>query len=124
VDGKGGVHMAPRAVARHYARRYFIIDLTSVFPFEALARAVVGAGSNVLVLKLFKLPRLLRIGRLTKKLSALAAADGFRIAKLTLAFLLLGHWVGCMWYFLGRWQIDNQGCAHAFRTRATLHTLC
>jgi hypothetical protein len=113
VDGKGGVHMAPRAVARHYARRYFIIDLTSTFPFEAIARAAVGASStsSVLILKLFKLPRLLRIGRLTKKLSALAAADGFRIAKLTLAFLLLGHWVGCMWYFLGRWQIANNGCA-------------
>ena len=112
MDDNGGVHLAPRAVARHYARRYFLVDLTSVFPFEALAKAATaGTGGSVMVLKLLKLPRLLRIGRLTKKLSALAAADGFRIAKLTLAFLLLGHWVGCMWYFLGRWQAENDGCA-------------
>jgi hypothetical protein len=45
-----------------------------------------------------------------KKLSVLAAADGFRIAKLTLAFLFLGHWLGCMWYFLGRWQMERDRC--------------
>jgi hypothetical protein len=106
--------MAARAVARQYARSYFLVDFTAVFPFEAVATAVVGASAgNVMALKLLKLPRLLRIGRLTKKLSALAAADGFRVAKLTLAFLLLGHWVGCMWYFLGRWQVEHDG-ANAF----------
>ena len=108
------MHLGAAAVARRYAASYFLVDLVSVFPFEALARAAVGAQAasrQALTLALLKLPRLLRVGRLTKKLSALAAADGFRVAKLTVAFLLLGHWVGCMWFFLARWQIDNNECA-------------
>ena len=116
------MHLGAAVVARRYATSYFPVDLVSVLPFDALARAAVGAEAasrQALVLALFKLPRLLRVGRLTKKLSALAAADGFRVAKLTLAFLILGHWVGCMWFFLARWQINNNECAHCPRWRLT-----
>ena len=114
MDEHGGVHLGAREVARRYATSYFLVDLVSVFPFDAVARAALGAEAaarQALLLSLFKLPRLLRVGRLTKKLSALAAADGFRVAKLTLAFLILGHWVGCMWFCLARWQINNNQCA-------------
>lgn len=113
LDDHGGAHLGARVVAWRYATTYFLVDLISVFPFDALARAAVGeaaAHRNALTLALFKLSRLLRVGRLTKMLSVLASADGFRVAKLTLAFLILGHWVGCMWFFLARWQVENKQC--------------
>jgi hypothetical protein len=119
VDEQSVVRLAPRAVALRYARSHLVPDFLAVFPFEAAGRAVVGArGGDALVLKLLALPRLLRVTRLTRKAAALAAADGLRVAKLALAFLLLGHWVGCFWYFLGRWQVEHNGCAHACRCAA------
>ena len=131
LDDRKNVHMAPVEVARQYMRTWFVVDLLSTFPFEEVAKTMLASSqSNMMcvdapvtcpppvthaaawyrVFKLFELPRLLRIGRLMKKLSALAAADGFRIAILTLAFLFLGHWLGCMWYFLGRWQMERDRC--------------
>ena len=53
-----------------------------------------------------------------KKLNTWAAADLFRIVKLTILFLLMGHWVGCMFFYLGRWQIAH-GSLNAFTGRMT-----
>lgn len=50
---------------------------------------------------LLKLPRLLRLGRLTRKLELLAAANAFRIVVLLMGFLLLAHIMACSWWFLG-----------------------
>jgi CRP-like cAMP-binding protein len=69
-------------------------------------------------LQLFLLPKLLRICRMFKKLNTWAAADLFRILKLTILFLLMGHWVGCIWFYLGRWQIAH-GSLNAFTGRMT-----
>lgn len=115
LDEHGDAVLRPGRVAWEYARSHFLVDLVSVFPFEPLAKAVLAgsARSNTLVLRLLKLPRLLRISRLLKKMDTLAAADGFRIAKLALAFLILGHWVGCLWYFLGHWQMEHRGYRNA-----------
>lgn len=53
-----------------------------------------------------------------KKLSTWAAADLFRIVKLTVLFLLTGHWIGCLWFYIGRWQISH-GSLNAFTGRQT-----
>jgi len=53
-----------------------------------------------------------------KKLNTWAAADLFRVIKLTVLFLLMGHWIGCLWFYLGRWQIAH-GTLNAFTGRQT-----
>ena len=50
---------------------------------------------------LLKLPRLLRIGKLTKKLDQLAGANAFRILWLLFFFVLLAHILACAWWFVG-----------------------
>ena len=50
---------------------------------------------------MLKLPRLLRLGRLTRKLSVIAAARFFRIVMLLVMFVLLGHLLACAFYSVG-----------------------
>ena len=136
TDSREKVSMSASVVLHHYLRSWFLIDLFSVIPFDDIAVATVTSvltaqtglcapalrarGSKPLTrqprppsrskYQLFRLPRLLRVGRLFKNLSSLAAADIFRIVKLTLMFLLLGHWAACLFYFLGRWQVEFGLC--------------
>ena len=52
-------------------------------------------------LDLLKIPRLLRLGRLTRKMSIIAAARAFRIAMLLFAYVLIGHILCCGFFYLG-----------------------
>ena len=44
--------------------------------------------------------RILRIGRLVRKLSALAGANFLRVVSLMYLFTLFGHWLGLIWYMI------------------------
>ena len=54
--------------------------------------------ANVGALAVIKCLRLLRIGRLMKKLDQLPGANLFRVVKLLLFFIIITHWVACLWY--------------------------
>ena len=81
--------------ARQYSLSWFPIDLISTIPFEIFA------GDNGAAIGILKLPRLLRLGRLLKRLDRLRAANIIRVLKLIFVFLLLAHWVACIWWALG-----------------------
>ncbi len=49
---------------------------------------------------LLKLPRLLRLGRIMKKMEMFAAARVFRIVLLVMGFVFLGHLLACAWFYL------------------------
>ena len=49
-------------------------------------------------LALVKCTRLLRLGRLMKKLDQLQSANAFRAVKMVLVFILVAHWGACGWY--------------------------
>lgn len=51
--------------------------------------------------------RLLRLGRLMKKLDQVAGANYFHILKLMMGFALVAHWTACIWYFIGRIQVTT-----------------
>lgn len=108
------MHTRGRDVVAHYLLTWFVFDLCSVFPFSAAAASLYPAAPGYLTFKLLLLPRLLRLGRLARRLSALASAGALRVARLLLAFLYLGHWVGCMFFFLARWQLDHQASVNPF----------
>ena len=73
-----------------YTRTWFPIDLISAIPlglFRDVSETV----------RLLTLLRLLRIGRLLRKLDALAGANYARVVQMMVAFVLLGHWFGLLW---------------------------
>jgi len=109
TDSRQMVNMNAAFVAKKYLSTWFGVDFLSVIPFDDIAVrsvAVSLTARSSLQLQLLRLPRLLRVGRLVKNLSSLAAADALRIVKLTVMFLLLAHWAACMFFFLGRWQVE------------------
>ncbi len=95
-----------RAIRGKYMSGWFWIDFVAIFPFEIL---ILMANYNLetSVFNLFKVPRLLRLGKLAKKLDQLAGANALRIFKLLLVFSLFAHWVACVWFFVGRFQDEG-----------------
>ena len=105
-DNRGDEVLDLSSIRKKYMSRWFWIDLVAVFPFEVLI-VLAGKNLNVSVFNLFKAPRLLRLGKLAKKLDQLAGANAFRIFKLLLVFTLFAHWVACVWFFVGRFQDEG-----------------
>ena len=105
-DNRGDEVMDLKDIRTKYFTKWFWIDLVAVFPFEILIVAS-GKNLNISVFNLFKAPRLLRLGKLAKKLDQLAGANAFRIFKLLLVFTLFAHWVACVWFFVGRFQDEG-----------------
>jgi len=114
VNESSEIILEAQLCARHYLHGWFPIDLFASIPFYEIVNAfhsLEGSG-NLLLLKLFKLNRLFRLGRLLKHMRDLAYANAFRLIKLLVAVLMFGHWVACIWWWLGLWQIEhlsNQG---------------
>ena len=52
------------------------------------------------LLRLLKLPRLLRLGRLLKFLERFKYAGAMKIFKFIMLLVLVGHWTGCVFFFL------------------------
>lgn len=100
IDRNNNYVSDPARIARNYLRTWFVIDVLASFPFELFALAA-GRKIDLSILALLKLPRLLRLGRLMKKLDALTSANAFRIVNLLIAFTLCAHWVACLWFLLG-----------------------
>lgn len=73
------------------------VDFPAVFPFELLALAM-QLDVNFRGLALFKAPRMLRLGRLAKRMEDLAQASAFRLVRLLGVILLMAHWASCLWF--------------------------
>ena len=100
------VEMQPVPVAKKYLKTWFTIDFFAVFPIDEIAKAA-DSGSDLIGFKLFKLPRLLRLGRLTKKLEGSNTGAFMKVFQVVMGYLLLNHLVGCLFFFVSRYQVEN-----------------
>ena len=91
--------LEPRRIFRHYFySSWFWIDFFAVCPFEVPFLIFASDQSDMLtIFGILKLPRLLRLLRVTKKLDVVAAANALRIAALMIFFCLIAHWFACAW---------------------------
>ena len=89
-----------KKIAKLYLRTWFPLDFIAAFPFEviALLLPVAEGQDGIGVTGLLKLPRLLRLSRLLKRLDQLASANVFRIVALMVSFMLIAHWIACLWW--------------------------
>eukprot|EP00854_Cymbomonas_tetramitiformis_P001520 gene1520-2153_t len=100
MDEYGEFVVDKTIIAHEYFNTWFPLDFVASFPFDLVAR-ILRLNVNLTVLSMLKMPRLLRLGRLLKKLEQMAAANAFRIVKLMAGFLLFAHWIGCIWWVVG-----------------------
>ena len=86
-----------------WVSRRFFVDFIASIPFERLA----GGGDETLVLALAKMPRLLRLSRLLKKLDMFTSAREIRVFSVLIVFVVFTHFVGCFWWLVGKSQKSN-----------------
>lgn len=94
-----------RQIFRNYRKFWFWIDLVAVMPFDLILQLLfVGNEGNsqvATIFGMFKLPRLLRLLRVFKKLDLFQAANALRIVFLMVMFCLFAHWFACCWWLIG-----------------------
>lgn len=111
VDGQKNTVLEPKKVMLNYIKTWFFIDVIASFPFDLIAEEIIGGGGDnvtTMYLKLFKLPKFLRIGRVIKRLeNTMGSGNLLRVLKLMVAYFILAHWVGCLWWFVGTLQMES-----------------
>eukprot|EP00210_Caulerpa_lentillifera_P007677 g7328.t1 len=110
---------------RHkYLTGWFTIDFLAVLPIDRIVNSLT-TGHSV-QLEIVKLTRLLRLSRLLKRMGEIMASKSFRIIYLLMLYTTIAHWIGCAFFFSGRWQVENlrKGGANAFTGEPWFVTEC
>uniref|UniRef100_A0A3P9JHF2 Potassium voltage-gated channel, subfamily H (eag-related), member 8 n=1 Tax=Oryzias latipes TaxID=8090 RepID=A0A3P9JHF2_ORYLA len=101
VSKSGQVIFDARQICIHYLTTWFIIDLVAALPFD-LYRIF----SSVSVVHLLKTVRLLRLLRLLQKMDRYSQHSTVVLTLLMSMFALLAHWMACIWYIIGKMEIE------------------
>lgn len=95
--------MEVRQTARHYLRGYFALDLIATLPLDALflsqEHLAIAGLPLVLVLRQLRLLRLFKLLVIFKRWErqAWSKAGYLRLSLLIILFLILIHWIACVW---------------------------
>ncbi|XP_076156970.1 voltage-gated delayed rectifier potassium channel KCNH8 [Alosa pseudoharengus] len=103
VSKSGQVIFNARQICFHYMTTWFIIDLVAALPFDLLYAFKV---SVVSVVHLLKTVRLLRIIRLLQKMDRYSQHSTVVLTLLMSMFALLAHWMACIWYVIGKKEME------------------
>ncbi|XP_049875603.1 potassium voltage-gated channel protein eag [Pectinophora gossypiella] len=106
--GPGGeVVSDPKIIRKNYFKSWFLIDLLSCLPydvFNAFDHDEDGIGSLFSALKVV---RLLRLGRVVRKLDRYLEYGAAMLILLLCFYMLVAHWLACVWYSIGRSDADS-----------------
>ncbi|KAI2805179.1 Potassium voltage-gated channel sub H member 5 [Blomia tropicalis] len=107
--GPGGeVVSDPKIIRVNYLRSWFIIDLLSCLPYDIFNAfdhtEDQGIGSLFSALKVV---RLLRLGRVVRKLDRYLEYGAAMLILLLCFYMLVAHWFACIWYSIGRTDSEN-----------------
>ncbi|TRY72267.1 hypothetical protein TCAL_03114, partial [Tigriopus californicus] len=106
--GPGGeVVSDPKVIRLNYLKSWFVIDLLSCLPydvFNAFDHNDDGIGSLFSALKVV---RLLRLGRVVRKLDRYLEYGAAMLILLLCFYMLVAHWLACIWYSIGNSDLMN-----------------
>ncbi|XP_023246460.1 potassium voltage-gated channel protein eag [Copidosoma floridanum] len=106
VGAGGEVVSDPKVIRMNYLKSWFVIDLLSCLPydvFNAFDHDEDGIGSLFSALKVV---RLLRLGRVVRKLDRYLEYGAAMLILLLCFYMLVAHWLACVWYSIGRSDAD------------------
>ncbi|KAG8446663.1 hypothetical protein GDO86_014205 [Hymenochirus boettgeri] len=104
VSHSGQVVYETRSICIHYLATWFFVDLIAALPFDLLYAFNVTVTSLVHLLKTI---RLLRLLRLLQKLDRYSQYSAMVLTLLMSMFALLAHWMACVWYVIGRKEMES-----------------
>uniref|UniRef100_A0AAQ6AJM6 Potassium voltage-gated channel, subfamily H (eag-related), member 1b n=1 Tax=Amphiprion ocellaris TaxID=80972 RepID=A0AAQ6AJM6_AMPOC len=123
VGPAGEVISDPKLIRMNYVKTWFVIDLLSCLPYD-----VINAFENVdevsgllfICLKFYnttgisslfsslKVVRLLRLGRVARKLDHYIEYGAAVLVLLVCVFGLAAHWLACIWYSIGDYEVIDE----------------
>ncbi|MEQ2220244.1 Potassium voltage-gated channel subfamily H member 4, partial [Ilyodon furcidens] len=104
VSQSGQVVYDAQSIYLHYFTTWFFVDLIAALPFDLLYAFNISVTSLV---HLLKTVRLLRLLRLLQKLDCYSQYSAVVLTLLMSVFALLAHWMACIWYVIGRKEIES-----------------
>uniref|UniRef100_A0A8B9PIH8 Potassium voltage-gated channel subfamily H member 4 n=1 Tax=Apteryx owenii TaxID=8824 RepID=A0A8B9PIH8_APTOW len=105
VSQSGQVVYDPRSICIHYVATWFFVDLIAALPFDLLY--VFNGERETSLVHLLKTVRLLRLLRLLQKLDRYSQYSAMVLTLLMSMFALLAHWMACIWYVIGRKEMES-----------------
>ncbi|XP_068176820.1 potassium voltage-gated channel subfamily H member 1-like isoform X1 [Antennarius striatus] len=122
VGAGGEVISDPRLIRVNYVRTWFVIDLLSCLPYDVInAFENVDEGISSLFSSL-KVVRLLRLGRVARKLDHYIEYGAAVLVLLVCVFGLAAHWLACIWFSIGDYEVIDED-ANGVRTDSWLFLL-
>ncbi|KAI5102835.1 potassium voltage-gated channel subfamily H member 1 isoform X3, partial [Silurus meridionalis] len=119
VGPAGEVISDPKLIRMNYLKTWFVIDLLSCLPYD-----VINAFENVDEVSCFfplwrfsgisslfsslKVVRLLRLGRVARKLDHYIEYGAAVLMLLVCVFGLAAHWLACIWYSIGDYEVIDE----------------
>ncbi|KAK7902094.1 hypothetical protein WMY93_018863 [Mugilogobius chulae] len=108
VGPAGEVISDPKLIRMNYLKTWFVIDLLSCLPYDVInAFENVDEGISSLFSSL-KVVRLLRLGRVARKLDHYIEYGAAVLVLLVCVFGLAAHWLACIWYSIGDYEIIDE----------------
>ncbi|MCJ8731014.1 hypothetical protein PDJAM_G00191140 [Pangasius djambal] len=121
--GPGGeVISDPQLIRMNYLKTWFVIDLLSCLPYDIInAFENVDEGISSLFSSL-KVVRLLRLGRVARKLDHYLEYGAAVLVLLVCVFGLVAHWLACIWYSIGDYEVIDK-LSNTIKTDSWLYQL-
>uniref|UniRef100_A0A8C7YRK2 Potassium voltage-gated channel, subfamily H (eag-related), member 1a n=1 Tax=Oryzias sinensis TaxID=183150 RepID=A0A8C7YRK2_9TELE len=122
VGPAGEVISDPKLIRMNYLKTWFVIDLLSCLPYDVInAFENVDEGISSLFSSL-KVVRLLRLGRVARKLDHYIEYGAAVLVLLVCVFGLAAHWLACIWYSIGDYEVIDEE-TNLVRTDSWLYIL-
>ncbi|KAI4813062.1 hypothetical protein KUCAC02_024414, partial [Chaenocephalus aceratus] len=108
VGPAGEVISDPKLIRMNYLKTWFVIDLLSCLPYDVInAFENVDEGISSLFSSL-KVIRLLRLGRVARKLDHYIEYGAAVLVLLVCVFGLAAHWLACIWFSIGDYEVIDE----------------
>ena len=99
ADRNGDIVINGEEIVRSYCNTvWFWIDMISSIPYDLIDSGDSSGTSNI---KIAKLLRLARMGKILKRVDSLTKAGTIRLVRLIGMLLLFFHWTSCGWWAIG-----------------------
>ncbi|XP_041832206.1 potassium voltage-gated channel subfamily H member 5-like isoform X2 [Melanotaenia boesemani] len=122
VGPAGEVISDARLIRMNYLKTWFVIDLLSCLPYDIInAFEHVEDGLSSLFSSL-KVIRLLRLGRVARKLDHYLEYGAAVLVLLVCVFGLVAHWLACIWYSIGDHEVIDE-TTNSIKTDSWLYQL-
>ncbi|XP_056284003.1 potassium voltage-gated channel subfamily H member 5-like isoform X3 [Pseudoliparis swirei] len=122
VGPAGEVVSDAKVIRMNYLKTWFVIDLLSCLPYDIInAFEHVNEGLSSLFSSL-KVVRLLRLGRVARKLDHYLEYGAAVLVLLVCVFGLVAHWLACIWYSIGDYEVIDE-TTNTIKTDSWLYQL-